>query len=356
MTVPKAEPNKKSWHCISCNRDFVESSFYLSNSIITRGNNNRMAVCKKCVEDLYNILVDRYDNCKLAQFRLCQMLDIYFDANLYDSAEKQANDTNSNICKIYMQKINSLPQYRNKVFADSPQFDGEVTFAVKYNILDEFSDDDKRNREDVLMLLGYDPFSTENEDDRRFLYNTLNGYLDEETLQDGFKTSAIIEIVKSFNQLELINRSIAQITANKDVSAISHGQLKSLIDSKSNLSRQINSFAKDNGISTNHANNKSKGANTLSGILKELRDKSVRESDVNLFNIRTCEAFKQIQDISNKSIMSQLQLDENDYAEMIAQQREMLLRLQQDLDNLKEENRILRVDLKVYEKSEEAVI
>lgn len=345
LAVPK-QINKKEWHCITCGRDFVESSFYLSYSIMTRGNNNRMPVCKKCIEDLFNILVDKYDNCKLAQYRICQMLDIFFDANMYDSAEKQAQDTNSNICKIYMQKINSLPQFRNKVFADSQKWDGDASFEITYNILETFSEDDKRNREDVLDLLGYDPFATENEEDKRFLYNTLNGYLDEETLQDGFKTSAIIEIVKSFNQLEVINRSIAQITANKDITSISHSQLKSLIDSKGNLSRQINTFAKENGISTTHAQNKSKGANTLSGILRELRDKNIRESDVNLFNIRTCESFKQIQDISNKSIMAQLQLDENDYAEMLNEQRRIMLKLQEDVDKLKEENRKLKIELK----------
>lgn len=347
LTVPKTE-NKKQWHCISCNRDFVESSFYLSYSIVTRGNSNRMAVCKKCVEELYNILVDKYDNCKLAQFRICQMLDIFFDADLFDSAEKQASGTSSNVCKIYMQKINSLPQYRNKVFADSPRFEWEFSPEITYDILKDFSEEDKRNREDVLTLLGYDPFATENEEDKRFLYNTLNGYLDEETLQDGFKTSAIIEIVKGFNQLEIINRSIAQITANKNTSAINHSQLKSLIDSKSKLSSQINTFAKENGISTNNSQNKARGANTLSGILKELRDKEIRESDVNLFNIKTCEAFRQIQDISNKSIIAQLQLDENDYAEMVLEQRKMIERIQSEADRLKEENRKLKVELKKF--------
>lgn len=343
LTVPKKEI-KKNWHCISCNRDFVESSFYLSYSIVTRGNNNRMAVCKKCIEDLYNILVDEYDNCKIAMYRICQMLDVFFDSTLYDSAEKQAVESGTNICKIYMQKINSLPQYRNKVFSHSSRFELDGSTAVSLDSTKLFSEDDKKNMNDVLTMLGYDPFINENEDSKKFCYNTLNGYLDEETLQDGFKISSIIEIVKGFNQLESINKSIADLT-NGDDSAQTSTQLKTFIGIKGQLSTQINNYARENGVSINKAN-KSKGGNTLSGILKELRDKNIKESDVNLFPIRTCEAFKQIADVSNRSILEQLQFDENDYADIINQQREMIQSIQLKLDKAKEENRILRMESK----------
>lgn len=343
LTVPKKEI-KKDFHCISCNRDFVESSFYLSYSIVTRGNNNRMAVCKKCIEDLYNILVDEYDNCKIAMYRICQMLDIFFDGNLYDSAEKQATDSGTNICKIYMQKINSLPQYRNKVFSHSARFEIDGGISVSLDSTKMFSDDDKKNMDDVLNMLGYDPFINENVDDKKFCYNTLNGYLDEETLQDGFKISSIIEIVKGFSQLESINKSIAELTSLDD-SSNTHTQLKTLIGIKGALSTQINNYARENGVSVNKAN-KSKGANTLSGILKELRDKNIKESDINLFPIRTCEAFKQIADVSNRSILEQLQFDENDFSDIINQQREMIQSMQLSLDKIKEENRLLRMESK----------
>jgi hypothetical protein len=284
---------------------------------------------------------------------MCQLVDVYFDTIVYDGAEKQAVDSNTNICKIYMQKINSLPQYRNKTFADSPACEFDLHIAKKDEIdEDGFTDEDKRNKEDVLTLLGYDPFSSENEEDKKFLYNTLNGYLDEETLQDGFQISAIIEIVKSFNQLELINRNIAQLNSSKDLS--NSTQIKTLIETKSKLATQINNFAKANNISTSSSATKSKGANTLSGILKELRDKNIRESDVNLFDIRTCKAFRQVNDISNQSISAQLQFDENDYSDMINQQRAMIQSLQEKLDKEKEENRKLRVEIKDYEARKEA--
>ena len=63
---------------------------------------------------------------------------------------------------------------------------------------------------------------------------------------------------------------------------------------------------------------------------------------VNLFDIETSEAMKQIADISNRSIMEQLTWDSNDYTEMIKEQREKLLMLQDENGELKEQNRILQ--------------
>ena len=66
------------------------------------------------------------------------------------------------------------------------------------------------------------------------------------------------------------------------------------------------------------------------------------EVKVNLFDIETSEAMKQIADISNRSIMEQLTWDSNDYTEMIKEQREKLLMLQDENGELKEQNRILQ--------------
>ena len=55
--------------------------------------------------------------------------------------------------------------------------------------------------------------------------------------------------------------------------------------------------------------------------------------------------------MSNASILKQLRLDESEYADMIADQREMITGLRKDLDNYKEISRILlreNIDLKDY--------
>lgn len=60
---------------------------------------------------------------------------------------------------------------------------------------------------------------------------------------------------------------------------------------------------------------------------------------------------RQVADISNASIMKQIHLDENDYTEMLGQQREMIVKLQREADENAEKARILlreNVDLKSF--------
>ena len=60
---------------------------------------------------------------------------------------------------------------------------------------------------------------------------------------------------------------------------------------------------------------------------------------------------RQVADISNASILKQIHLDENDYTEMLGQQREMIVKLQRQADENMEKARILlreNVDLKKF--------
>ena len=52
-----------------------------------------------------------------------------------------------------------------------------------------------------------------------------------------------------------------------------------------------------------------------------------------------------VADVSNKSILEQLQFDENDNNDMLVHQRELIQNLQQRVDDLEEENRQLYVKI-----------
>ena len=67
-----------------------------------------------------------------------------------------------------------------------------------------------------------------------------------------------------------------------------------------------------------------------------------QEIQVNLFDIKTSEAFKQIDKISNENIANQLTLDNSEYSEIVKEQRETLKAQEQKIDELTEENRNLK--------------
>jgi hypothetical protein len=205
--------------------------------------------------------------------------------------------------------------------------------------------DDQKNEQDVLRILGYDPFESENIADKKYLYNRLIDFLDESTLEDSFKLPAVIEIVKSFNQIDKINQAIANITSDIDKMASGGNVIKSLIDSKEKMLKTILALAKDNGISVNHNNSKSKGSGTLSGIMKKLQELGFDEASINLFDVETANGIRQVADISNNSILSQLMFDENDYSEMIKEQRILIDEYRSKCEKLEEDNRQLKIKL-----------
>ena len=87
--------------------------------------------------------------------------------------------------------------------------------------------------------------------------------------------------------------------------------------------------------------------------MKEMLADGYEPIKVNLYDINTSEAMKQIADLSNQSIMEQLNWNSNDYTEMIKEQREMLEKLQSENSTLSEENRMLKnqlIDIKTKKK------
>ena len=100
--------------------------------------------------------------------------------------------------------------------------------------------------------------------------------------------------------------------------------IKSLQASKKDLTSVIKDLAAESCISLKNTKNAKKGENTWTGKLKKIKDLNLREGEVNGFDLATCRGMQQVMDMSNASILKQLRLDESEYADMIADQREMI--------------------------------
>lgn len=110
-------------------------------------------------------------------------------------------------------------------------------------------------------------------------------------------------------------------------------------------------MAAENCISMKNNKNANKGENTFTGKIKRLKEMNLREAEINSFDVETCQGMRQVMDMSHASILKQLRLDENDYAEMLADQREMIEDLQNRVRVAEEQKRILyreNLDLKNY--------
>lgn len=339
---------KETLICTCCGKEkAIANGFYKSNSILFK-NKERIPICKDCIWTMYDeFMEESEDDEQLSLYRLCRLLDIPYLETPFQSACDEAAKQGGNTFKLYMKNINSLKQYASYTFENGDSIDKEERIEKENQAIEEsLSDRDKQNELDVIKMLGYDPFETESFRDRKYLFNRLVDMLDDSTLEDNLLLMSIIEIVKGFNQIDKINEMISTLTSDLNKLSANNGGIKSLIDTKKNLMSTILKIAEDNGISTKFNTTKSKGAGTLTGIIKKLQDIGLEEAKINMYDIETSKAISQIADISHQSIMNQLMLNESDYTDMLAQQKDMIYSLDKKNMGLEEELRVLKYYLK----------
>lgn len=345
--------------CLKCEKEKMAArEFFKSNS--SNHKDGRYPICKKCIKE--NLGIDDNTDYRSQEF-LSKFQNVLLEMNkpflysLYISSVDESERTGREFLGMYMKNVylnfNSY-NWKDSEFDNEKEEKNEVSTSDSETVEYEFVEKEEyetQDKKDVIRMLGYDPFEFENKIDKKRMYSKLIDFLDESTLEDGLKLQSVIEIVKGFNQIDKINLAITNIT--NDINNLSNksGGIKSLIDSKKNILTSVLKLAEDNGISVKHNNQKSKGAGTLSGIIKQLQEKGIKSSEINIYDIDTYEGMKKVADISNRSIMEQLMLNENDYTEMIKDQRDMITKYDEKIIELEEENRLLKLKLKEYEES-----
>lgn len=203
----------------------------------------------------------------------------------------------------------------------------------------------EQNRNYVITAIGYDPYNGVGltEMDKGYCYNILAGYLDTDgILDDGHKLQSVIEIAMLYAQLRKVTEAMNLELESND---INETKVAKYTSTKKNLLDSINAIAKDNSISSNYSKESKAGKNTFTSKMKEMEEHGFREIEVNAFDIKTAEAFRQIEEISNTNIANQLTLDNNDYTEIVKEQRQYIQDYSYKLENLQEENRILKNDI-----------
>ena len=281
--------------------------------------------CKECSEKIarnYNEKNGKFGDVTLSSLKnaLCY-LDKPFLENLYDASYNEVHDESlaqpkTNLWAAYIKNV-QMVNYKSMRWRD-----GDLAGENKSNAFDlqaEALNPDseqyalyKKNKKAVIDFVGWDPFKNyPREDELPLLYAQLLAFLDDETKNDGQKLNAVIQIVKLFNQAEKINTAIDELQIDTQKIIANTGAVKSLRDAASKAIGDANALAKDNGIAVNWNNNKSKGAHTLSGKMKELFEMGLREAKINTYDIGTCEGMRQVALINEECRHKQIGYDEN---------------------------------------------
>lgn len=331
----KAELNKlnSSLKCSMCGKYKSENAFYSSSDpMITTGHTH---ICKQCATKIACRVDENgelHEPTKASVMAALEYLDKPFinrlwDSSYFESQGKSNTKAKANIWANYIKNV-SMKQYKGCRWKDSDFFKSNTSLGKLDSALpssmekEEFEKkrqakldalkECETNKKDIVKIIGYDPFENyPNAEDKPMLYASLISFIDEESKNDGMKMRAIIQIVKTYNQIEKINDTI-NLYVNDAVNLPNNvAALDKLAGVVNRLNSVAVSLAKDNGISVNNNNNKSKGANTLSGKIKQLKEIGFRDAKINTFDYQTCEGMRQVAELSEEARHKQIGYDEN---------------------------------------------
>ena len=356
--------------CFLCGKPKKKDKFYKNTDPLCESGCS--PICMDCARKIalrIDVNGEEHEPTKESIIQALRYLNKPFYESLYNSSIQESENSitgksKTNAWTSYIKNV-SMPQYIGYTFSDSDLFKEKIVYE------DEKTTDDvvkgrenqdtyssfTKNKNDVVRVLSSDPFEKEAISYQPFLYLQLHGFLDssEDANDDMMRTASAISIVRSFLQHSKIDNAVSTYMSDIHKLKNNSATIKSLQQSKKDLTTIIKDLAAESCISLKNNKNAKKGENTWTGKIKKIKDLNLREGEVNGFDIGTCRGMQQVMDMSNASILKALRLDESEWSDMVAEQRQMITNLRTDLDNYKEISRILlreNIDLKDYMQEE----
>lgn len=252
----------------------------------------------------------------------------------YEDSEKEGFiHQTSNTSKSTKEKI-------ARKYADIKESKSEQTSAPKKSEKVRWSEQDKQNKQYAIDIVGYDPFEEYPEEGRKFLFNQLSPYLeDESNADDAYKLSQILQIIKNNYQIDNCDKKMSHLDPLKDADSI-----KTLSDIKNKLVQSNDKIAKENEISVKNRSNKEAGKSTLTKLMRDLREQDFEKAEADYYDQLRSQGTQWAVDMSLKAIKENGIFDENDKKEIYEMQLDMINALNKEVDDLKEKVRILTLE------------
>lgn len=358
--------------CPCCGEEKKITQFYLSYSPMF-AMDQRTPICTECCKQS-SLNEDGSVNLdKLKEILLRTDKPLYYD--LLESAKKNVKKENSfiseeevdlhgyDILSSYFRLV-AMRQNRAKSFSDSERegfmctnnnktTDEKQKIKNKYiestdenrteNISQEvlWTEQDLKNRTYAIEVIGYDPFDGYPEESKKFLFNSLSPYLeDEDNVDDAYKLSQILQIIENNMQIRVCDRKIANLDPIKNASDI-----KTLSGIKNQLVQSNDKIAKENEISVKNRSNKDAGKSSLTYLMRDLREKDFDKAEQDYYDQLKSLGTQWAISVSQKAMLEHCMFDENDKKEVYETQLKLIDSLYKELDEKKEEIRQLLIKI-----------
>lgn len=335
------------YKCSCCGKIVQEPEgkfFKVIQNSLYNGNDGFSNICTYCCDDFFARMREKYQDEKIALLVTCAEMGWFFSEKTY----MQMKEKNSGDIRLgdYIKRLN-LSQNKNLTFVDyvMSSINSEQFLRSKQEADDmmeeNWTDEERKNVETVIEVIGYDPFAGYQSSDRRYLFGELVKYLDdEEVVDDNYKLSQIIQIVNNNNQIRQYDLLIAQLkplTDSKDIQVLN--------EMKGKLVQSNDKIAKENEISVKNRSNKDIGKATLTYLMRDLREKDFDRAEADYYDQLKSEGSRWAAEVSMNAIQKNTFFDENDMREIDGIKRQMVVELQEKVDDLMEEKRQLLVEI-----------
>lgn len=201
-----AKTTQSKYKCFYCEKEYVESNYYKSNSTFF-GGIGKIPYCKNCLEKFYQLYYEKYMNEgysnaeQEAVKRICMFLDIYYNATAFNNAMNDIKRRKINISPwaAYM-KIIQLNPHNKKSYDDTiaeTRFNEEELIMSMYGYMSDDNDEEKPKIDKKTIEF----FGAGFQDDD---YIFLKREYDDWTARHECKTKAQEEVFKDicFNRLQ----------------------------------------------------------------------------------------------------------------------------------------------------------
>ena len=334
------------YKCTCCGKTVQDPEgkfFKVVQNSLYKANDGYSNVCTYCCDDYFARMREKYKDEKMALLMTCAKMGWYFsEATYIKMKEKDPQDIRLG---DYVKRLN-LSQNKDLTFVDyvissinNEQFLRSKE-EVNQQMESEWTKEEQKNKQEVIEVVGYDPFAGYQNADRRYLFNELVKYLDDDVIDDSYKLSQIIQIVNNNNQIRQYDLLIAQLkplTDSKDIQMLN--------DLKGKLVVANDKIAKENEISVKNRSNKDIGKSTLTYLMKDLRQKNFDKAEADYYDQLKSEGTRWAMELSVNAIQKNAYFDENDYNEIKDIRRELVDKLQSQVDDLMEDKRKLLLEI-----------
>lgn len=266
-------------------------------------------------------------------------------AKSWRDAEKEGFiHTNTNRSKI---ELDNIRRKYSVLFSEASSIESTTSNQISSSNLQlqshdhvKWTEQDLQNKQYAIDVVGYDPFEEYPEEGRKFLFNQLSPYLeDDSNADDAYKLSQILQIIKNNYQIDICDKKMSQLDPLGDAESI-----KTLSDIKNKLVQSNDKIAKENEISVKNRSNKDAGKSTLTYLMRELREKDFDKAEADYYDQLRGAGTQWAIDMSIKSIKENGLFDENDKKEIYEMQLDLITSLNHEVDDLKEKVRLLTLE------------